>query len=134
MDGISCRLDKLGRLVIPKVRRKELNILDGATYMEIVRNGNELYLTNNGESSSSEMGVCKKVDELGRVVIPKPLRVDMKLMAPNLVEVSKKGEKLVLSLKADRCCICGQKREKDVAVTILHKNIVCNSCKQALVG
>lgn len=54
-------------------------------------------------------GISRKVDELGRVVIPKELRKNLGIEEGDLIEISLKGHDVILRKVNQKCCIgCGQ--------------------------
>ena len=54
------------------------------------------------------LGIVRKVDSLGRIVIPKELRTTMNIVEDETVlEISSYGEKIVLSKYTPGCHCCG---------------------------
>ena len=54
------------------------------------------------------LGIVRKVDRLGRIVIPKELRTTMNIVEDETVmEISSDGEKIVLSKYNPGCHCCG---------------------------
>nr|DAJ09143.1 MAG TPA: stage V sporulation protein T [Caudoviricetes sp.] len=54
-------------------------------------------------------GISRKVDELGRVVIPKELRKNLGIEEGDLIEISLKGHDVILRKASQKCCTaCGQ--------------------------
>ena len=55
------------------------------------------------------LGIVRKVDSLGRIVIPKELRTTMNIVEDETVlEISSDGEKIVLSKYVQGCHCCGR--------------------------
>ena len=55
------------------------------------------------------LGIVRKVDSLGRIVIPKELRTAMNIVEDETVlEISSDGEKIVLSKYVQGCHCCGR--------------------------
>lgn len=73
-------------------------------------------------------GIVRKVDELGRVVIPIELRRNLDIEVKDALEIFVDGEHIVLKKYAPACIFCGQ--AKDV-VTFKGKNI-CPACMEEL--
>lgn len=69
-------------------------------------------------------GIVRKVDELGRVVIPIELRRNLDIEVKDALEIFVDGEQIVLKKYAPACIFCGQ--AKDVE-NFKGKNI-CPSC------
>jgi len=55
----------------------------------------------------SSSGVTRKVDQLGRVVLPVELRRTLGLREGDLVEVALEGTRVVLTKVEARCIFCG---------------------------
>jgi transcriptional pleiotropic regulator of transition state genes len=55
----------------------------------------------------STSGVTRKVDQLGRVVLPVELRRTLGLREGDLVEVAVEGSRILLTKVEARCIFCG---------------------------
>ncbi|MBW4828424.1 MAG: AbrB/MazE/SpoVT family DNA-binding domain-containing protein [Clostridiaceae bacterium] len=73
-------------------------------------------------------GIVRKVDELGRVVIPIELRRTLEIAEKDALEIYVDGEQIILKKYAPACIFCGQ--AKDVIV-FKNKNI-CPACLEEL--
>lgn len=73
-------------------------------------------------------GIVRKVDELGRVVIPIELRRTLDIAEKDALEIYVDGEQIILKKYAPACLFCGQ--AKDVAI-FKGKNI-CPACFEEL--
>lgn len=69
-------------------------------------------------------GVVRRVDELGRVVIPIELRRTMEIAEKDALEIYVDGECIILKKYQPACIFCGN--AKDV-VNVKGKNI-CREC------
>lgn len=69
-------------------------------------------------------GIVRKVDELGRIVIPKELRKVMSIKEGDPLEIYTEGENIILKKYAPGCVFCG---EVDGIVNFKGKH-VCLSC------
>ena len=71
------------------------------------------------------LGIVRKVDSLGRIVIPKELRTTMNIVEDETVlEISSDGEKIVLSKYNPGCHCCGN---MDNLVEVMGLKI-CSEC------
>ena len=71
------------------------------------------------------LGIVRKVDRLGRIVIPKELRTTMNIVEDETVmEISSDGEKIVLSKYNPGCHCCGNMGN---LVDVMGLKI-CNNC------
>lgn len=75
-------------------------------------------------------GVVRRVDELGRVVIPIELRRTMEIAEKDALEIYVDGECIILKKYQPACIFCGN--AKDVT-NIKGKNI-CKSCLSEIKG
>jgi len=69
-------------------------------------------------------GVVRKIDRLGRVVIPIELRRNLDIEEKDALEIFIEGEQIILKKYAPACIFCGQ--AKDIT-TFKGKNI-CPAC------
>ncbi|APH23401.1 AbrB family transcriptional regulator [Clostridium botulinum] len=73
-------------------------------------------------------GIIRKVDELGRIVIPKELRRTLNIEEGDGLEIYTEGEQIILK-KYEPCCIfCGEAKE---VINFKGKNI-CKICLKEL--
>ncbi|NEZ74284.1 AbrB/MazE/SpoVT family DNA-binding domain-containing protein [Clostridium botulinum] len=73
-------------------------------------------------------GIVRKVDELGRIVIPKELRRTLNIEEGDGLEIYTEGEQIILK-KYEPCCIfCGEAKE---VINFKGKNI-CKICLKEL--
>lgn len=73
-------------------------------------------------------GIVRKVDELGRVVIPIELRRNLDITEKDGLEISVDNDRIVLRKYAPVCVFCGSEQEVN---TFKSKN-VCKSCLTAM--
>ena len=73
-------------------------------------------------------GIVRKIDELGRVVLPMELRRNLDLNVKDSIEIYVEGNNIILK-KHEPCCIfCG---EATNIINFKEKN-VCETCKKEL--
>lgn len=73
-------------------------------------------------------GIVRKVDELGRIVLPIELRRTLDIAEKDELEIYVDGTSIVLSKYQSFCIFCGG---KDEITSFMGKN-VCKSCIQHL--
>ena len=74
-----------------------------------------------------EMGVIRKIDELGRIVVPKEIREKLEINNCDEVEISVKGKSIIIKKYFEVCNFCGKKGQ------IMFKNkLICKSCLNEL--
>lgn len=75
-------------------------------------------------------GIVRRVDELGRIVIPKELRRTLDINEGDPLEIFTDGEGIVLKAYKSGCVFCG---EAD-GVREINGKLVCNSCIRKIRG
>ncbi|HWH33364.1 MAG TPA: AbrB/MazE/SpoVT family DNA-binding domain-containing protein [Egibacteraceae bacterium] len=73
-------------------------------------------------------GIRRKVDDLGRVVIPSSIRRALGIKDGETLEFAVEGDRVILTRAADRCLFCGGEEE----LTSYRERAVCWSCAAAL--
>ncbi|NMB08145.1 MAG: AbrB/MazE/SpoVT family DNA-binding domain-containing protein [Tissierellia bacterium] len=73
-------------------------------------------------------GIVRKVDELGRVVIPIELRRNLDIDVKDALEIFVDGEHIVLKKYAPACIFCGQAKD----VTSFKGKNICPACREEL--
>ncbi|ASS66524.2 AbrB/MazE/SpoVT family DNA-binding domain-containing protein [Paenibacillus sp. RUD330] len=75
-------------------------------------------------------GMLRKVDDLGRIVLPKELRDNLEINSADSIEIFTDGGRIVLQKYAPGCCFCG-----NLQVTkMVHEKKVCRSCVELIGG
>ncbi len=69
-------------------------------------------------------GIVRRVDELGRVVIPKELRTNLGIAERDALEIYVDGEQIILKKYEPDCIFCGDARD---IINYKGKNI-CKNC------
>ena len=73
-------------------------------------------------------GVVRKIDELGRIVLPSEIRRVFAIHEGDELEISVDGEQIILNKRKDLCLFCGAE-----GPTIEYRDRrVCESCAQDL--
>ena len=73
-------------------------------------------------------GIVRKVDELGRIVLPLELRKTLNIDTKDSLEIYVEGDSIILKKYAPCCIFCGESNE----VTTFKDKNVCNNCKKEL--
>lgn len=69
-------------------------------------------------------GIRRKVDDLGRVVIPAGIRRSLSIREGDAVEVHVEGDQVILSKPTDRCVFCGEEE----GLETFREKAVCRGC------
>ena len=75
-------------------------------------------------------GITRKIDELGRIVLPIELRRKLNLDYKDAVDIYTEDDKIILKKYEPSCIFCG---EADNITQFKGKNI-CASCAKALIN
>ncbi len=73
-------------------------------------------------------GIVRKVDELGRIVLPIELRRTLEIQVKDSLEIFVEGEQIVLKKYEPSCIFCGQAKD----VTSFKGKNVCPDCMNEL--
>jgi transcriptional pleiotropic regulator of transition state genes len=73
-------------------------------------------------------GVVRKVDELGRIVIPIELRRTLDISEKDAVEIYVDGDTIILKKYQPACIFCGEAKD----VTNYRGKNICKSCAAEL--
>ncbi len=89
--------------------------------------GNYIYISMNMLKEGFYMkstGIVRKVDELGRVVIPIELRRTFNIAEKDALEIFVEGDNIILKKYAPACIFCGEAKD----VKLIKEKNVCPSC------
>ena len=73
-------------------------------------------------------GIVRRVDELGRLVIPKEMRKKMNIADNDPVEIFVDGEKIIITKYTPFCTFC----QSDERVTEFKGRNVCRACLEEM--
>ena len=73
-------------------------------------------------------GIVRKVDELGRIVLPIEMRRTLDIAEKDTLEIYVEGENIILTKHQDSCAFCGSKKN----LTDVMDHCVCQSCLRIL--
>ena len=75
-------------------------------------------------------GFIKKIDELGRIVIPKDIRKALGVNNLEYIEFYLDGDRVVIKKSGNCCCFCGS----DTDLTEFREKFICGRCLDELSG
>lgn len=73
-------------------------------------------------------GIVRRLDELGRVVIPKELRKTLTIDVKDPLEIYVDGETIILKKYAPACIFCNEAKN----VVVYKGKNVCENCRKGL--
>ncbi len=86
--------------------------------------------TPQSERGARAGGVMRRVDELGRIVIPVEIRKRFGIHDHDPLEIAVHGDTIVLSRPHDECVFCGRRE----GLTAFRERSVCEGCRGELRG
>jgi transcriptional pleiotropic regulator of transition state genes len=75
-------------------------------------------------------GIVRKVDELGRIVLPIELRRTLDISERDALEIYVEGSSVILKKHRSNCIFCGSTKE----ITEFKGKNICAGCRNALNG
>jgi transcriptional pleiotropic regulator of transition state genes len=87
-------------------------------------------LKTGGRIIVKSIGVVRKVDELGRVVIPIELRRNLGIAENDSMEIYVESEKIILQKYEPSCTFCGSTLD----VLVFRNKNVCKECAENLIN
>ena len=73
-------------------------------------------------------GVVRKIDELGRIVLPIEIRNNMDIKSRDAVEIFVDGDKIILKKYEPACLFCGNAD----SVETFNGKLICRECLDKL--
>jgi transcriptional regulator, abrB family len=73
-------------------------------------------------------GIVRKVDELGRIVLPSELRKSLGIEIKDSLEIYVSGDSIILKKYLPACIFCGEANE----VTVFKGKNICSKCLKQL--
>ena len=75
-------------------------------------------------------GIVRRIDDLGRVVIPMELRKVFDMPTGTPIEIYTEGDSIILHKYQNKCEFCGSTEN----ITVFKDKIVCSNCLNDLKG
>lgn len=76
-----------------------------------------------------DTGIVRKVDDLGRIVIPMELRRTLGIKVKDPIAIFVEGDRIILQKHKDVCAICG---DAESTMTMVSERPVCEACTAAI--
>jgi len=73
-------------------------------------------------------GMARKLDDLGRIVLPAEIRRRFELSEGSYLEIQVEGDRIILSKVQDRCVFCGNADD----LAMFRDRQVCRGCRAEL--
>jgi transcriptional pleiotropic regulator of transition state genes len=81
-----------------------------------------------GREKMKATGIVRKVDELGRVVLPVELRKTFDIKKEDPLEIYVDGDSIILKKYEPACIFCGDAKN----VRRIHEKVVCANCLEEM--
>ena len=92
-------------------------------------NNNEILMCNEKETFiMKSTGMVRKIDELGRLVLPIEIRKNMGIACRDAIEIFTDEDKIILKKYEPSCIFCGNADN----VTYFRGKLICNECLDSL--
>lgn len=75
-------------------------------------------------------GMYRRVDELGRIVIPKEIRQELEINIKDPMEIYTDGNSIILKKVQNSCIFCGETKN----INEFNDKIICSKCIQSIVA
>ncbi len=75
-------------------------------------------------------GIIRRIDELGRIVIPKELRNKLGINIKDPMEIYVEGHSITLRKVEDKCIFCGSTKN----LTNFKEKLICENCLNNLIN
>lgn len=72
--------------------------------------------------------IIRKLDELGRVCLPKEMRKSLEMEERQRLEIDLKNETIIIRKYEDKCTFCGSNND----ITDFKEKKICGKCKEEL--
>lgn len=103
------KVDRLGRIVIPKELRDNMQITHDDP-LEIYVNDGDIVITKyHPDADSDGVAFLRNVDKLGRIVIPKELRDSMNIKYNDRLKIFIDVQSIVIKQCNKMCVFCGSR-------------------------
>lgn len=73
-------------------------------------------------------GIVRKLDELGRIVIPKELRIQFDIKEKDSVEIFVNDSSIILKKHEKNCLFCGSTKK----LTNFKDKLICHKCMEGI--
>ena len=73
-------------------------------------------------------GIVRNVDELGRIVIPKEMRIKMNIRSSDPIEIYVEGDRIILTKYEYACLFCGN----GIELSTFKEKKICAACLEEL--
>lgn len=72
--------------------------------------------------------IIRKLDELGRVCLPKEMRKSLEMEERQRLEIDLKNETIIIRKYEDKCTFCGNSKD----ISNFKEKKICGKCKEEL--
>ena len=69
--------------------------------------------------------VSRKIDELGRIVLPKEMREVLQIQENMVIDIINNDDSIVIKKHVPHCCICGNTESCELKI---NSKYICSAC------
>lgn len=73
-------------------------------------------------------GMSRKLDDLGRIVIPAEIRKSLALKVGGVLDISVEDDRIILTSRQDSCVFCSSRTD----LSEFKQQMVCSTCASSL--
>lgn len=121
---IARKVDRLGRIVIPKELRDNMRITHDDPLEIYVKDDNIVITKYNPIDDADGVAFLRNVDKLGRIVIPKELRDSMNIKYNDRLKIFIDFQNIVIKQCNKMCIFCGSRENLKDTLGLS----VCSGC------
>lgn len=127
--GVTCNVDELGRVVIPKEIRRHFKMDDGVSSFEFFMEDDQIVLRRYPEEDpTGSLGIARRIDRQGRVVIPSGIRDTLDIVSSeSSLDVYVRDDNIILRKHDERCIFCSNLGEVKFKGRML-----CRACAEEI--
>ena len=76
-----------------------------------------------------DTGIVRRVDDLGRIVIPMELRRTLGISVKDPMAIFVEGDRIILQKHRDACALCGETQDE---MTAIKGRSLCSACVETV--
>lgn len=76
------------------------------------------------------VSIIRKLDDLGRIVLPAPLRNQLNILPNDYLEITLEGDAILLRRHRSACVFCGRTED----LSLFKNKPICTACLRQLKG
>lgn len=124
ITGMLRKIDELGRVVLPIEIRNQFGYVEKDPIEIFMKNDKIILKKPILNSKEESVGIIRKLDELGRITIPKEIRNRLDLREKDEVEILIDKDSIILMKYTTNCIFCNRTKK----LKKFNSKLICNIC------